>query len=164
MARHALPHSWLTPSFTTPHALDHAITRRPSQVTFKDVAGCDEAKAEIMEFVDFLKRPEKYKDLGATIPKGALLVGPPGTGACSLRVRVRGNSVRVGTPAAPARRPFVAPRRHPPPPPRHTPHVTQTVTLAPTARQDAAGQGHCWRGGRAIPVHLWLGLYGDVCG
>jgi AFG3 family protein len=47
---------------------------------FKDVAGCDEAKAEIMEFVDFLKRPEKYRELGATIPKGALLVGPPGTG------------------------------------------------------------------------------------
>lgn len=49
---------------------------------FKDVAGCDEAKLEIMEFVDFLKRPEKYRELGATIPKGALLVGPPGTGGC----------------------------------------------------------------------------------
>ena len=45
---------------------------------FRDVAGCDEAKAEIMEFVNFLKAPAKYKDLGAMIPKGALLVGPPG--------------------------------------------------------------------------------------
>jgi AFG3 family protein len=48
------------------------------------VAGCDEAKQEIMEFVDFLKKPDKYKELGAKIPKGALLVGPPGTGDCSI--------------------------------------------------------------------------------
>ena len=51
---------------------------------FKDVAGCDEAKAEVMEFVNFLKNPTKYKDLGAKIPKGALLVGPPGTGKTLL--------------------------------------------------------------------------------
>lgn len=51
---------------------------------FKDVAGCDEAKAEVMEFVNFLKNPGKYKDLGAHIPKGALLVGPPGTGKTLL--------------------------------------------------------------------------------
>lgn len=53
---------------------------KEAKITFADVAGCDEAKREIMEFVDFLKKPEKYKELGAKIPKGALLVGPPGTG------------------------------------------------------------------------------------
>ena len=54
------------------------------KIMFKDVAGCDEAKAEVMEFVNFLKNPTKYKDLGAKIPKGALLVGPPGTGKTLL--------------------------------------------------------------------------------
>jgi len=49
-------------------------------VAFKDVAGCEEAKIEIMEFVNFLKNPSQYTDLGAKIPKGAILTGPPGTG------------------------------------------------------------------------------------
>lgn len=51
---------------------------------FSDVAGMDEAKQEILEFVNFLKKPEKYKKLGAKIPKGALLVGSPGTGKTLL--------------------------------------------------------------------------------
>ena len=54
------------------------------RVTFKDVAGLEEAKVEIMEIVDFLKKSDKYKELGAKIPKGALLVGPPGTGKTLL--------------------------------------------------------------------------------
>eukprot|EP00879_Flechtneria_rotunda_P002988 GHRR01003206.1.p1 GENE.GHRR01003206.1~~GHRR01003206.1.p1 ORF type:complete len:552 (+),score=200.64 GHRR01003206.1:1409-3064(+) len=62
------------------------------QVTFRDVAGCDEAKQEIMEFVDFLNHPEKYKELGAKIPKGALLVGPPGTGKTLLAKATAGEA------------------------------------------------------------------------
>ena len=53
-------------------------------VTFKDVAGIDEAKTEIMEFIDFLKHGEKYQRLGAKLPKGAILMGPPGTGKTLL--------------------------------------------------------------------------------
>ena len=54
------------------------------RVTFKDVAGLEEAKVEIMEIVDFLRNPQKYRELGGKIPKGALLVGPPGTGKTVL--------------------------------------------------------------------------------
>jgi cell division protease FtsH len=53
-------------------------------VTFADVAGCDEAKDELVEVVDFLKSPQKYKDAGAIVPKGILLEGPPGTGKTLL--------------------------------------------------------------------------------
>ena len=49
-------------------------------VTFADVAGCDEAKIEILEFVNFLKHPARYEALGARVPRGAILYGPPGTG------------------------------------------------------------------------------------
>ncbi|RWW81943.1 hypothetical protein BHE74_00009638, partial [Ensete ventricosum] len=58
----------------------------------RDVAGCDEAKQEIMEFVHFLKNPNKYEELGAKIPKGALLVGPPGTGKTLLAKATAGES------------------------------------------------------------------------
>eukprot|EP00899_Mesostigma_viride_P016412 jgi/Mesvir1/24772/Mv22027-RA.1 len=63
-----------------------------ARVTFKDVAGCDEAKEEIMEFVHFLKNPGKYKDLGAKIPRGALLVGAPGTGKTLLAKATAGEA------------------------------------------------------------------------
>ena len=64
----------------------------PKRVTFKDVAGLEEAKVEVMEIVDFLRKPEKYRDLGAKIPKGALLVGPPGTGKTLLARAVAGEA------------------------------------------------------------------------
>ncbi|HLW39352.1 MAG TPA: ATP-dependent zinc metalloprotease FtsH, partial [Brumimicrobium sp.] len=63
-----------------------------SKVTFDDVAGMKEAKAEIMELVDFLKNPDDYTKLGAKIPKGVLLTGPPGTGKTLLAKAVAGES------------------------------------------------------------------------
>jgi cell division protease FtsH len=64
----------------------------PVNVTFKDVAGLEEAKVEIMEIVDFLKNPTKYTKLGGKIPKGVLLVGPPGTGKTLLAKSVAGEA------------------------------------------------------------------------
>merc|ERR1712223_2221810 len=60
------------------------IDPKDIEVAFKDVAGCEEAKIEIMEFVNFLKNPQQYIELGAKIPKGAILNGPPGTGKTLL--------------------------------------------------------------------------------
>ncbi|ESO87916.1 hypothetical protein LOTGIDRAFT_127065 [Lottia gigantea] len=61
-------------------------------VKFRDVAGCEEAKVEIMEFVNFLKNPKQYSDLGAKIPKGAMLTGPPGTGKTLLAKATAGEA------------------------------------------------------------------------
>ncbi|KAK9499956.1 hypothetical protein O3M35_002889 [Rhynocoris fuscipes] len=61
-------------------------------VKFKDVAGCEEAKLEIMEFVNFLKNPSQYVELGAKIPKGAMLTGPPGTGKTMLAKATAGEA------------------------------------------------------------------------
>lgn len=60
------------------------------EMTFDDVVGTDEARAEIMEIVEFLKNPIHYRRLGGMIPKGALLVGPPGTGKTLLAQAVAG--------------------------------------------------------------------------
>ena len=68
------------------------FTRDMSKVTFKDVAGVDEAKQELQEVVDFLKHPEKYRAIGARTPKGALLVGPAGTGKTLLARAVAGEA------------------------------------------------------------------------
>lgn len=69
----------------------HKIRTRP-QVRFDDVAGIEEAKSEVQEVVDFLKNPQKYKRLGGTLPKGILLIGPPGTGKTMLAKAIAGEA------------------------------------------------------------------------
>ena len=65
---------------------------KSTDITFNDVAGLEEAKEELQEIVEFLKTPKKYTDLGAKIPKGALLVGPPGTGKTLLAKAIAGEA------------------------------------------------------------------------
>ncbi|KAF0852391.1 mitochondrial m-AAA+ ATPase [Andalucia godoyi] len=69
-----------------------AKNERVAKVTFQQVAGMDEAKQEVMEFVEFLKTPERFRKVGAKIPKGAILMGPPGTGKTLLAKATAGES------------------------------------------------------------------------
>ncbi|MYD53422.1 MAG: AAA family ATPase, partial [Chloroflexi bacterium] len=68
------------------------VTANRPTVTFNDVAGCDEAKEELQEVVEFLKFPERFASLGARIPRGCLLVGPPGTGKTLIARAVAGEA------------------------------------------------------------------------
>ena len=68
------------------------IDENTNSITFADVAGCDEAKEEVFELVDFLKEPTKFQKLGGHIPRGVLLVGPPGTGKTLLAKAIAGEA------------------------------------------------------------------------
>jgi cell division protease FtsH len=68
------------------------VAEKETGITFRDVAGCEEAKYELQEVVDFLKHPARYKSIGANIPKGVLLIGPPGTGKTLLAKAVAGEA------------------------------------------------------------------------
>jgi len=78
--------------FSAGESYAKVIKQGDINVSFKDVAGCEEAKIEIMEFVNFLKSPAKYEELGAKIPKGAILSGPPGTGKTLLAKATAGEA------------------------------------------------------------------------
>ena len=68
------------------------MARDKNKVTFKDVAGCEEAKEEVQEIIDFLKDPKKFQKLGGHIPKGVMLMGPPGTGKTLLAKAIAGEA------------------------------------------------------------------------
>jgi len=79
-------------AFTFGKSRARLLTPDQKKVTFKDVAGCDEAKEELEEIIEFLKDPHKFQRLGGKIPKGVLLVGPPGTGKTLLAKAVAGEA------------------------------------------------------------------------
>ncbi len=68
------------------------LNKNNIKITFKDVAGCDEAKEEVSELVEYLKKPNKFKKLGGKIPKGILMIGPPGTGKTLLAKAIAGEA------------------------------------------------------------------------
>ncbi len=68
------------------------LTREKDKITFSDVAGCDEAKEEVSEVVEFLREPKKFQKIGGRIPKGILMVGPPGTGKTLLAKAIAGEA------------------------------------------------------------------------
>jgi cell division protease FtsH len=68
------------------------LTREKDRITFADVAGCDEAKEEVSEIVEFLREPKKFQKIGGRIPKGILMVGPPGTGKTLLAKAIAGEA------------------------------------------------------------------------
>ena len=68
------------------------LSESKKKITFKDVAGCDEAKEEVHEIIEFLKEPQKFSKLGGKIPKGVLMVGPPGTGKTLLARAIAGEA------------------------------------------------------------------------
>ena len=68
------------------------LSQDEQQTTFADVAGADEAKEELQEVIDFLRDPQKFQRLGGRIPKGVLMVGPPGTGKTHLARAVAGEA------------------------------------------------------------------------
>ena len=80
-------------SFGKSRARLHSTQQK--KVTFKDVAGVEEAKEELQEIIEFLREPQKFQKLGGRIPKGVLLIGPPGTGKTLLARAIAGRSQRA---------------------------------------------------------------------